>query len=106
MESYYSKHRQERLEYQKKRNSQLKKEISQYNKNYYERHIDQIVIERRNNRIAKNIHKLSEKINDLTILAENILNKHPVNSNYYKITRKNKTKKNAPTSDTISIEFD
>ena len=106
MESYYSKDRQERLEYQKKRNSKLKKEISQYNKNYYEKHIDKIGMERRNNRIAQNIHKLSEKINDLTILAEDILNKHPVNSRYYKITRKNRTKKNAPTSDTFSIEFD
>jgi bifunctional pyridoxal-dependent enzyme with beta-cystathionase and maltose regulon repressor activities len=103
MESYYSRHREERLEYQKERNSKLKKEISQYNKNYYEKHIG---MERRNNRIVQNIHKLSERINDLTILAEDILNKHPVNSRYYKITRKNRTKKNAPTIDTFSIEFD
>ena len=106
MESYYSQHREERLEYQKQRNSQLKEQISKYNEEYYKKHIDKITMDRKTHIIAKKIHKLSDKINDLTILAEDILNKHPVNSRYYKITRKNRTKKNSPTIDTITIEFD
>lgn len=116
MASYYSQHRKERLEYQKQYqrerkaegiNTELRKnELSQYNKEYYRKNVDRLTKERRTNIISKNIRKLGEQVNELTDLVENILNRHPVVSNYYKITRRNRTRKNKPTIDTISIEFD
>ena len=106
MESYYSNHRKERLEYQKQRYLQLKDEISHYNAEYYKKNIDKITKERKINIIKRNIHKLNDQINDLTNLTEDILNKHYANSKYYKVIHKYKTKKNISTTDTVSIEFD
>ena len=109
MESYYSQNKEKILEYQKKRNSQLKDEISCYNAEYYIKHRDQILEKHKanheHNSIVRKVRRLQEKVDHLNDLTKSLLNNQKNNATN-KNTNKKKFKKHSSTIDTVSIEFD
>lgn len=111
MESYYSQNREKTLEYQKKRNLQLKDEISRYNAEYYIKHKDEILEKHKanheHNSIVRKLRRLQKKVDYLNDLTKSLLNNHKNSNTTNNNTNKNTNKKHSSTTiDTVSIEFD
>ncbi len=120
-ETYYSKHREKVLEYQRKRYPAIKNKMKEYNHEYYEEHKPTIELNRQLRSLTKKITLLESKVDLLTntmviqIIENNVDDNTPVgdieeiqNQPIIIETKQNKIKpkQHQITLDSLTITFD